>query len=135
MDEDKIIKGVWNDIHRPAKTPEIKAKYDRIKDWEMDPSGYFLIRVERDADLIRAAFCTLSDHTIKAEVTGKTALEIVNTLIRKEMVSTLQHAADLGVELHKAEVALRHGLEYVQDNDLNLQGGNFHNCDSSAKEE
>ena len=121
MDEDKTIKGVWNNIQRPAETPVIVAKYDRIKDWEMDPKGYFLIRVERDAGLIRAAFCTISDHTIQAEVTGKTALEVVNTLIREEMVSTLQHAADLGAELQKAELALRHGLEYVQDDELKME--------------
>lgn len=121
MDEDKTIKGVWNNIQRPAETPVIVAKYDRIKDWEMDLKGYFLIRVERDAGLIRAAFCTISDHTIQAEVTGKTALEVVNTLIREEMVSTLQHAADLGAELQKAELALRHGLEYVQDDELKME--------------
>lgn len=121
MDEDKTIKGVWNNIQRPAETPVIVAKYDRIKDWEMDLKGYFLIRVERDAGLIRAAFCTISDHTIQSEVTGKTALEVVNTLIREEMVSTLQHAADLGAELQKAELALRHGLEYVQDDELKME--------------
>lgn len=121
MDEDKTIKGIWNNIQRPAETPVIAAKYDRIKDWEMDPRGYFLIRVERDAGLIRVAICTLSDHTIQAEVTGKTALEVVNTLIREEMVSTLQHAADLGAELQKAELALRHGLEYVQDDELKME--------------
>ena len=121
MDEDKTIKGVWNDIQRPAETPVIAAKYDRIKDWEMDPRGYFLIRVERDAGLIRAAFCRIADHTIQAEVTGKTALEVVNTLIREEMVSTLQHAADLGAELQKAELALRHGLDYVQDDELKME--------------
>ena len=121
MDEDKTIKGVWNNIQRPAETPVIVARYDRIKDWEMDLKGYFLIRVERDAGLIRAAFCTISDHTIQSEVTGKTALEVVNTLIREEMVSTLQHAADLGAELQKAELALRHGLEYVQDDELKME--------------
>ena len=121
MHEDKTIKGIWNNIQRPAETPVIVAKYDRIKDWEMDPKGYFLIRVERDGGLIRAAFCTISDHPIQAEVTGKTALEVVNTLIREEMVSTLQHAADLGAELQKAELALRHGLEYVQDDELKME--------------
>ena len=120
MDEDKTIKGVWSDIQRPAETPVIQAKYDRIKDWAMDPRGYFLIRVEPEAGLIRAAFCTVSDHTIQSEVTGKTALEVVNTLIREDMVSTLQHAADLGAELQKAELALRHGLEYVQDDELKI---------------
>ena len=120
MDEDETIKGRWKDIQRPARTPVFEAKYDRIKDWEMDPRGYFLIRVEPATGGIRAAFCSPDDHLIQAEVTGQTALEIVNTLIGEEMVSTLQHAADLGIELQKAELALRHGLEYVQDDELKI---------------
>ena len=57
------------------------------------------------------------------KITGTNALDIVNTLIREDMVSTLQHAADMGVELHKAELALQHGLEYVQDQALAFRSG------------
>ena len=53
-----------------------------------------------------------------AIVKGKTAIEIVNTLIREEFISKLQHAADMGIELNKAELALKHGFKYVQDKDL-----------------
>ena len=55
-----------------------------------------------------------------AEVSGKTALEIVNTLIRKKFISTLQHAADMGIELHKAEMALKYNFDYIQDKDLEI---------------
>ena len=55
-----------------------------------------------------------------SEVTGKTAIEIVNTLINKEYVSTLQHAADMGIELCKAEIALEYNLEYIQDNKFKI---------------
>ena len=55
-----------------------------------------------------------------AEVNGFKAIEIVNTLIRKKFISTLQHAADMGIELNKAELALNHDLEYIQDKDLIL---------------
>ncbi len=41
-----------------------------------------------------------------------------NTLIRKNFISTLQHAADMGIELHKAELALKYSLNYIQDKDL-----------------
>lgn len=122
MKKDEIIPGHWQNITRPAETYIIQAQYDRIKDWVMDPRGYFLIRVEPAAGLIRTAFCSPDDHVIQAEITGQTALDIVNTLIREEFVSTLQHAADLGSELQKAELALRHGLEYVQDDELKLDG-------------
>ena len=53
-----------------------------------------------------------------AIVKGKTAIEIVNTLIREKFVSTLQHAADMGIELHKAELSLKYGFKYIQDKDL-----------------
>ena len=111
---EEIIEGKWNDIKNNIRRT-ISAKYDKIKDWKMDPKGYFLIKL--DKGLICVGYCT-SVSELVAEVTGKTALEIVNTLIREEMISSLQHAADMGIELCKAEIALNHGLEYVQDQDL-----------------
>ncbi len=56
-----------------------------------------------------------------AIVKGKTAIEIVNTLIREKYISTLQHAADMGIELHKAELSLKYGFNYIQDKDLQLK--------------
>ena len=53
-----------------------------------------------------------------AIVKGKTAIKIVNTLIREKFISTLQHAADMGIELHKAELSLKYGFKYIQDKDL-----------------
>ena len=55
-----------------------------------------------------------------AIVRGKTAIEIVNTLIREKFISSLQHAADMGIELHKAELSLKYGFQYIQDKDLNI---------------
>ncbi len=52
------------------------------------------------------------------EITGKTAIDIVNTLIKEDLIFSLQHAADMGIELNKAEIALKHNLEYTQDQDL-----------------
>ena len=119
----KIIKGHWRNIQVLADVPVIEASYDRIKDWEMDPRGYFLIKLDRETSLIRVAFCALPDDVMQAEITGTTALDVVNTLIREDMVSTLQHAADMGVELHKAELALQYDLKYVQDQALAFRSG------------
>ena len=124
MSEPEIIKGKWHDITRPEEVREIAARYDRVADWKMDPAGYFLIRVEREAGVIRAAFCSAENHEVRAEVVGGTALDIVNTLIRERMVSTLQHAGDLGAELQKAELALKHDWEYVQDSELKFEKSN-----------
>ena len=119
----KIIKGHWRNIQVLADVPVIEASYDRIKDWEMDPRGYFLIKVDLEMSLIRVAFCALPGDVMQMEITGTTALDVVNTLIREDMVSTLQHAADMGVELHKAELALQYDLEYIQDQALAFRSG------------
>tara|TARA_B100000029_G_C16992690_1_gene748093 strand:- start:5 stop:391 length:387 start_codon:yes stop_codon:yes gene_type:complete len=121
----KILQGKWWKIKKNIKT-KIEAKYDKIKDWVMDPKGYFLIRVDRENNLIRVAYCIFSKlgndpmHDMIAEVTGKTAIEIVNTLVNQQYISSLQHAADMGIELHKAEIALKYNYNYIQDKDLEL---------------
>ena len=120
-----IIEGRWWIINNNINT-SIVAKYDKIKDWVMDPKGYFLIKIDREKNLIRVGYCIVSKlnkdpfHDMIVEVTGKTALEIVNTLIKKNFISTLQHSADMGIELHKAELALKYNFEYTQDKDLQI---------------
>ncbi|MHC1600732.1 MAG: DUF4346 domain-containing protein [Candidatus Nezhaarchaeales archaeon] len=41
-------------------------------------------------------------------------------LIRRGLITTLDHAAYIGKELYKAELALRIGKSYVQDEDLDF---------------
>ena len=104
----------------------ISARYDKIKDWVMDPKGYFLISVDKEKKLLKVGYCKFSKlenppvNDLVAEITGKTAIEIVNTLIRENYISSLQHAADMGIELNKAELALKYNLKYIQDKDLKL---------------
>jgi len=92
----------------------------------MDPKGYFLIAIDRDQKLLRVGYCKFTKlgnnpmNDMVAEITGVTAIEIVNTLIREKYISSLQHAADMGIELCKAELALKYGLKYIQDKDLIL---------------
>ena len=118
-----IMQGRWWKIENKIKE-SIPAKYDKIKEWVMDPRGYFLIKIDRENNLIRVGYCVFSKlgndpiHDMTAEVTGKTSIEIVNTLIKKDFISSLQHAADMGIELHKAELALKYNLQYIQDSDL-----------------
>jgi len=119
----KIIQGRWWKIKNKIKET-VPAKYDKIKDWKIDPKGYFIIKIDKESNLIRVGYCTFSDlgndpfHDMIAEVQGKTAIEIINTLIKKDYISTLQHSADMGIELHKAELALKYNLNYIQDKDL-----------------
>jgi len=120
---ENIIQGRWYKINKKIKTRLI-AKYHKIKDWKMDPKGYFLIAVDKDDNYIKVGYCKFTKlgsnpvNDMVAEVKGKTAIELVNTLIREKFISTLQHAADMGIELHKAELSLKYDFKYIQDKDL-----------------
>ena len=122
----KVIKGRWYNINKKIKKRLI-AKYHKIKDWKMDPKGYFLIRVDKKKKIIQIGYCKFTRlgnspiNDMVAVIKGKTAIEIVNTLIREKFISTLQHAADMGIELHKAELSLKYGFKYIQDKDLEFK--------------
>ena len=123
MKKDSIIHGKWYKINKKIKT-RIKAKYHKIKDWVMDPKGYFLIAIDRKKKILRVGYCIFTKignkpiNDMVSVISGKTAIEIVNTLIKYKYISSLQHAADMGIELNKAELALKYNLDYIQDKDL-----------------
>ena len=120
-----IIKGRWYNINKKIKK-RLVAKYHKIKDWKMDPKGYFLIEVDKKKKVIQVGYCkffklgNVPINDMVAVIKGKTAIEIVNTLIREKFISTLQHAADMGIELHKAELSLKYDFKYIQDKDLRI---------------
>ena len=126
LSNNKTIHGRWWKINNNIKET-IPAKYHKIKDWVMDPKGYFLISLDRENNIIRVGYCTFSKlgnspiHDMTLEIKGETAIEIVNTLIREDLISSLQHASDMGIELCKAELALKYNLEYIQDKNLEIK--------------
>ncbi|MDA9233877.1 hypothetical protein N9O80_01450 [Candidatus Pelagibacter sp.] len=122
----KIINGKFFKINKKINK-RIQAKYHRIKDWVMDPKGYFLIAIDKEKKMLRVGYCIfkkLGNEPINdmiSIISGKTAIEIVNTLIKYKYISSLQHAADMGIELCKAELALKYQLSYIQDQDLKIK--------------
>jgi len=120
---DESIQGKFFKINKKIKK-KIIARYHKIKDFVIDPKGYFLISIDKKEKLIRVGYCTFekleknSEHSLQVEIAGKTSIEIINTLIREKYISSLQHAGDMGIELHKAEIALKNNLNYIQDKDL-----------------
>ena len=79
------IKGHWNKIDIKIKK-KIKSNYDKIKDWEMDPKGYFLIKVDKKNNWIRVGYCRINNtknkkiHEMICEIKRKSAIEVVNTI-------------------------------------------------------
>ncbi|WP_202320101.1 dihydropteroate synthase-like protein [Archaeoglobus neptunius] len=76
-----------------------------------DPLGDFIIQVA-DGEIV----CM---HE-KLTVVGKKAKEIADTVLRYNLLSRLDHAAYLGRELMKAEIAALLRKSYIQDRDLNF---------------
>ena len=126
MKKDQVIQGRWYKINKKIKK-KIKAKYHKIKDWVMDPKGYFLIAIDREKKILRVGYCIFKKlgnkpiNDMVSVISGKTAIEIVNTLIKYKYISSLQHAADMGIELCKAELALKYKLDYIQDKNLEIK--------------
>ena len=68
----EFIQGRWFKINKKIKK-RITASYDKIKDWVMDPKGYFLIDIDREKNII-----------LDAQSNEKRLNEEKNTLIDTE---------------------------------------------------
>ena len=103
----------------PIKSDEAEV-YKASKDVRFTPDklGWFKIQLDRDAKKIEAISYHHGDKKPAAVVVGDEATEVYQTIVREKMVGKLEHAAYLGRELEKAEIALRLGRSYVQDEDL-----------------
>jgi len=85
--------------------------------WQLDPKGYFLIRIDRNSQTIEVGHC-LENNNVLRVIKGKTPEEIMYKVIDQNLISLLDHAAYLGKELQKAYIALKYNLEYIQDSEI-----------------
>ncbi len=76
-----------------------------------DPLGDFIIWVAGDKIVCK--------HE-KLNVVGVNAKEIVDTVLANNLLSRLDHAAYLGRELKKAEIALKLKKNYIQDREIDF---------------
>ena len=113
----KKLKG-FQQIEVEDNIEEFQATYSP-REWKQDPIGYFLIKLNRENQTIEVGFCN-NEHKVIKKIIGKHPIEIYYTLIRNNLISKLEHAADMGVELEKAYIALKNNLEYIQDVELPL---------------
>ena len=104
-------------LKEQAKT--VKGSYHHIKDWVMDPKGYFLIRLNRDKKVLELGYCK-KNNVIELMIYGETPQEVYFTATQMGILSRLDHAAYLGKELEKAYLALKFNLKYVQDSELEV---------------
>jgi dihydropteroate synthase-like protein len=82
----------------------------------LDPQGVFRITIDRNAKtIVTLHFATAEADKPSNIVKGKTAKAVYAKIVEIGLVTRLDHAAYLGNELAKAEVALKTGKEYIQD--------------------
>ena len=87
------------------------------KKFKRDPKGSFKIRVSygknvEDSKIIVTHFTKTKPDI---SISGSYAKEIYDELVKKGLVTRLEHAAYLGSELEKAEIAMITGKDYIQD--------------------
>ena len=116
-DEKKVLVETEISVNRSVKT--ISAQYDDLKEFVMDPHGYFLIRINPEKKVIEVGLCQ-ELNKVAVTVIGTKPLEIYQTIIKHHLISRFDHAAYLGRELQKAYIALQKGIPYVQDDELVL---------------
>ncbi len=111
-----------------VKIKKRKIKMVRAKkvdaQYMTDPKGSFQITIDKKKKLIIAAHYN-SNFEMDLKIAGQTAHEITDTIINKKLIGDFKeakdHAAYLGRELAKAEVCLKNGLDYVQDEPVVLK--------------
>ena len=82
-----------------------------------DPNGFFVITLDRNAGEIVVRHY-LPDNTPAHEMHGRRAESVLLGLLREDLISQMSHAGYLGIELAKAETALRLDLPYEQDHPI-----------------
>ena len=97
---------------------ERPIKAERSPSHKRDPAGYVKVTVDKKRKSIIVSHFKDGQHTLSIE--GSRALEICDELNRRGLITTLDHAAYIGRELCKAEIALKLGKSYVQDSDLDF---------------
>ncbi len=103
---------------------EARAEVHPIAEWVKDPEGFFTIYPNTEREEIVAEHHD-SEGKMKSRIFGKSAEDIYHHIINNNLVSRHDHAAYLGRELAKAELAMRNNLDYEQDADLKIMKANI----------
>jgi len=126
----RILKTAAEEAERAEEANVVVAKESET--WRPDPLGSFRIELCETPAGIRI-LATHSSLTKQAKQTkegkegkerketkivGRNAKEVLDTILRLGLVSPLEHAAYLGRELAKAEIALSLKKSYEQDEPL-----------------
>ncbi|MBS7656261.1 dihydropteroate synthase-like protein [Candidatus Bathyarchaeota archaeon] len=108
------------------KTAKNELKIEGIKPYSIrkrhkfiyDPKGCFKIFIDRSLKKIILVHYKYEDAKPDFAFKDEDPIKLCREAISKGLISRLDHAAYLGVELMKAQIALKTGKSYIQDSPL-----------------
>jgi dihydropteroate synthase-like protein len=101
-------------IEEKANLIRSSAEYE----YHSDESGWFKINIDRMEKKVVLSHFPINSKNPDIIIKGKIAREIYLTAIKRELLTRMDHAAYLGKELMKAELALLLERSYIQDEPL-----------------
>nr|MDO8098432.1 dihydropteroate synthase-like protein [Candidatus Njordarchaeota archaeon] len=104
-------------IETRGKKPKVLSA-KRGPEPEIDPRGFFKVNVDRKKNEIIVTHFERKGEAADVIVKGIDPLAIRDTLLKSDLVSTLEHAFYLGMETEKAHVASQINRSYYQDDEL-----------------
>ena len=104
--------------YKPIASKKI-IRIERVLGPRIDRAGFFRIIVDRKNDSIEVGFFKYgSGEEAELKITGGHALSIGRRILEEIPEISKQHVLYLGYELARAEIALRLGKNYIQDEEL-----------------
>ena len=111
-------------VQTPNNSDKIASRVERLqarapKTLRLDKAGFFVVLPQAATGLI---ICEHYEHSgrLAHVIEGRQAAVIAATVIEQGLLTQLDHAAYLGRELAKAEIALKTGSHYEQDAALGI---------------
>ena len=103
------------------KVPLIKVKKTREKDVILDPTGFFVIEIDRKEKQIRVEYFSnvyknkrIVSGSLQKVFVGKKADALSDTISKNVSVLLPEHYLYLGRELQRAQCALEKNKKYIQ---------------------
>jgi dihydropteroate synthase-like protein len=83
---------------------------------KLDPKGYFTIHLDRvNQKIVTHFYPHIKTPSPSIILKATTAQQLINAILKRDLISSLAHAAYLGQELTKAEIALVTSRPYIQE--------------------
>ncbi|MBI3413416.1 MAG: DUF4346 domain-containing protein [Candidatus Aenigmarchaeota archaeon] len=104
---------IYENNWKGAKETLNKEYHGKIIPFDQDKNGYFVIAVKDNEIIVehRVNDGRLSNYTFR----GKKAQPLYRQILHENLIFKLDHAAYIGHELARAEIAMKEGKKFVQD--------------------